>query len=406
LQISERTQFKAIVVNQHNCISDTASAYYELIQIPSIPETIYFNQYHCKGNSTDSIVVFSFADNIQWYEDSIYYPIYEGNIFYPTINNEDDNIFIAVASNQSMCFSPPLEFNIQVVELSKSKIIGKNKVCEKTYKQIYTIDSIQKGDVINWNVSGNYLTTLSNTNKTIYIDFDNPGIDTLTLTTTSKDGCINIDTLVFKIAPKPEAYFTWSMPEYQQNVVFENQSIQDPIITTDTTIYPQLTSYWNYGREKDLFENLHSNQQFNRFDTIRFNHGKYEITLKVVNDYGCEDEIKNNIFIDIFSSLYIPNSFSPSSISEGIRTFTPKGMNLSKYEMYIYDAWGNLLFYTDKLSKDGRPIEGWDGTYQNEQMPSDIYFWKIEASFRNNSKWQGIENNGKYYKYGNLVLIR
>ncbi|MBK8805917.1 MAG: hypothetical protein IPO21_04380 [Bacteroidales bacterium] len=43
--------------------------------------------------------------------------------------------------------------------------------------------------------------------------------------------------------------------------------------------------------------------------------------------------------------------------------FQPKGYNLESYELWIYDKWGNLLWYTDKLTDKGEPAEAWDGLY-------------------------------------------
>jgi gliding motility-associated-like protein len=40
--------------------------------------------------------------------------------------------------------------------------------------------------------------------------------------------------------------------------------------------------------------------------------------------------------------------------------------------MTIYNRWGELLKTINSLD------EGWDGTYQNQLCPNDVYIWKVK----------------------------
>ncbi|MFO8129883.1 MAG: hypothetical protein R6T99_08305 [Bacteroidales bacterium] len=48
-----------------------------------------------------------------------------------------------------------------------------------------------------------------------------------------------------------------------------------------------------------------------------------------------------------------------------------------------------MLWETSKLDEMGRPAEGWDGTFKGELMPQDVYMWRIKATFRDGSVWEG-----------------
>lgn len=51
------------------------------------------------------------------------------------------------------------------------------------------------------------------------------------------------------------------------------------------------------------------------------------------------------------------------------------GIDLSSFEMWIFDRWGNMIYYTDDLSK------GWDGraNYGNDVAQQDTYVYKISC---------------------------
>ena len=88
----------------------------------------------------------------------------------------------------------------------------------------------------------------------------------------------------------------------------------------------------------------------------------------------------------------------------------PKGFGLASYELWIYDKWGNEVFYSNELADPlYGPAVGWDGNDQRtgEPAPMGVYAWKIRATFRDGSIWNGQENvHGFERTYGTLTLIR
>jgi len=138
----------------------------------------------------------------------------------------------------------------------------------------------------------------------------------------------------------------------------------------------------------------------------KYKYGEYTVTMVSYSEY-CIDSVVKKIFVDMQEGLYVPNSFVPESRSSGITRFMPKGYNLETYKISIYDTWGNLVWYSDKLY-NGSPSEGWDGTSNGTVMKMDTYIWKIEATFLDGTSWKGQSSsvNNKKLTYGNILLVR
>jgi len=82
---------------------------------------------------------------------------------------------------------------------------------------------------------------------------------------------------------------------------------------------------------------------------------------------------------------------------------------LQDYQLQIFDKFGNLLWETDKLDEDGKPLIGWNGTDLNGvALPQGTYIWKIYATFSDGSTWEGMEykDSNTKVKEGAIYLIR
>jgi hypothetical protein len=136
-------------------------------------------------------------------------------------------------------------------------------------------------------------------------------------------------------------------------------------------------------------------------------YGEHKFILRAQNTAGCAQVLTKELFADMPFCLYIPTAFSPTHHSPELAQFRIKGSNLESFTIWIYDNWGNTIWFTNKLDENGSPAEAWSGIYQGELAPADIYFWKIEARFTNGDKWKGVlAKNGKYKKMGRILLIR
>jgi hypothetical protein len=134
--------------------------------------------------------------------------------------------------------------------------------------------------------------------------------------------------------------------------------------------------------------------------------GTYIIQLITDNKFHCKDTTYYKYEM-LFKGLFIPNAMVPSSPYDGVRLFKPVGVNLKLYHIQVYDGWGHLLWESDKLDSQGRPLDGWDGTFKGAPMPQGTYMWKVDAVFNDNTEWTGSDiGKGKFGTSGTVTLIR
>ncbi len=135
--------------------------------------------------------------------------------------------------------------------------------------------------------------------------------------------------------------------------------------------------------------------------------GSYKVTLRVTNQQGCfTNTFKTVRITGVPGYLYIPNSFMPSSATSELREFKAKGSGIASWKMTIFNKWGLVLWETTKLD-EGKPAEGWDGTYHSQPVQQGVYYWKIEVDMINGTPWKGMSYDGSAPKRTGVInLIR
>lgn len=92
----------------------------------------------------------------------------------------------------------------------------------------------------------------------------------------------------------------------------------------------------------------------------------YYLTVQGAN--GCYNYDTINIIYD--GAIYLPNSFTPDG--DGINDiFYAFGKDIIEFEMYIFNRWGQKMFYTNDMSI------GWDGTFEGNLVQTESYVWKV-----------------------------
>jgi gliding motility-associated-like protein len=118
--------------------------------------------------------------------------------------------------------------------------------------------------------------------------------------------------------------------------------------------------------------------------------GDYIASYYFTSNHGCVDSVKYDIHVIDYSTLYIPNSFTPNNDGKN-DFFKADGTFINSFEMYIYDRWGNLIITLDDLTKS------WNGKQKGQEAPVDIYVYKGSA----------IDTQGKTINFnGQINLIR
>ncbi|MCX6294726.1 MAG: gliding motility-associated C-terminal domain-containing protein, partial [Bacteroidetes bacterium] len=197
------------------------------------------------------------------------------------------------------------------------------------------------------------------------------GSYTISLTVTSSLGsCTSsiTNTNMINVYPNPVANFTAP----------SNTSIINPVITySDNSAYAA-SWHWNFG---DPFAGADSISSLQNPSHTFSQAGTYCATLAVISPYGCVDTTMHCIVIEPEFTFFIPNAFSPNG--DGINDdFFGKGDYIKKFEMSVYDRWGNLIFFADDINKH------WDGkaNHGSELAQEDVYVWKISITDANDKK--------------------
>jgi PKD repeat protein len=231
--------------------------------------------------------------------------------------------------------------------------------------------------------------TLSDTSslKDSYYLFDSTGYYTVQLSITDENQCVDTISHNIEMYNIPTSSFVIMDTTQQGQIYLDNTSEQ------------AIDYYWDFDYDYGV-----SSDEQNPMHQYEID-GVYNIMLVSFNEYNCPDTTYQ-LYDLLFTNLFVPNAFMPSSPNSELNVFKPKGINLRSYHLEIYSAWGNLVFRSIQLL-DGSPAEGWDGTYKGKSMPTGSYMWRISAMFEDGTHWKGTDNgDGNTETSGTVTLIR
>ena len=172
---------------------------------------------------------------------------------------------------------------------------------------------------------------------------------------------------------------------YPQPTANFSVSPQPASISSPTVYFTDLSTngtswFWMFGDPNNSTSTL-QNPNF----TYNFP-GNYLVTL-IVNNGQCADTIQFTVVVEEDFTFYAPNTITPDGDGSN-EYFLPSGImwDNSKYELYIYDRWGNKIFSTTD------PTKGWDGKVQggksNKLVQEDTYVWKVIVYDQHSKKHQ------------------
>ncbi|MEI8136537.1 MAG: T9SS type B sorting domain-containing protein, partial [Bacteroidota bacterium] len=189
------------------------------------------------------------------------------------------------------------------------------------------------------------------------------------------NGCPNSKTYTVTAYPIPSANFEFSPLNPTESI--------DEVIFSDVSKGDSINN-WSW-----YFVNNSGHPNFSQNASYTFPEaGTYPIALIVKNKWGCTDTVVKPITVGEDFSFYVPNALTPNG--DGINdTFFPKGHGIVKYDLAIFDRWGEKLFSTSDF------FQGWDGTFKGEDCKNDVYVWKINVTMP----------NSKVKKYNGHVTI-
>ncbi|MCG8576787.1 MAG: PKD domain-containing protein [Flavobacteriales bacterium] len=223
-------------------------------------------------------------------------------------------------------------------------------------------------------------TELSNLSDPLHT-YENPGLYDVELTIWTTSGCIDTLTLLkedlIEVFPSPISQFTVAPPE--SDVFHPHFDFTDQSIDSDQHFY--------------FFDDKFGSSTEERIVSHSYIESGYHYPYQVViNQYGCTDTSWQTIYIIPYTTIYIPNAFTPNA--GNLNSFwRPQVYDTEAYQLYIYNRWGELILY----SEDENAY--WDGTTPSGALaPDDVYVYKIW--------WIDITTGLQNEKYGHVTLIR
>ncbi|MBI3510100.1 MAG: gliding motility-associated C-terminal domain-containing protein [Bacteroidetes bacterium] len=211
-----------------------------------------------------------------------------------------------------------------------------------------------------WNFGDNTSASGCNTSHCYII----PGTYPVTLHVDDVNGCTDSLTINNYITADPTPVAGVNILSSQPATIDEATiSFEDLEIGGDTC-------YWDFGDGNTVTSIGCSDVAHTYPDT-----GIYQVTEIVVNQFGCADTITMDVVIVPYTTIYVPNSFTPNGDGKNDE-FKSYGEYVDDFHMMIFDRWGNLLFETYDQNK------GWNGHVKDGPTlcQIDTYVWVITYS--------------------------
>lgn len=216
-------------------------------------------------------------------------------------------------------------------------------------------------------------------------NFTVPGCYDVTYTITDSVGCVGTSTVLNAVCvyENPVADFSYAPDDI--NIMSSEVLFQDESTGNNISTYS-----WTFGPNVQIATSNISSPIVTFPDVEE---GTYQACLKVVDENQCVDSICKDITVEGVLFFYVPNAFTPDANSMNDE-FKPvlSGVEVSDYQLLIYDRWGELLFVSGDVES------GWDGSYKNLPAKNDVYVWKIN--------FEDPVSRKKINEVGKVTLLR
>lgn len=302
------------------------------------------------------------------------------------------------------CVSDTIANQFVISALPTPLISGKSELCANA-NEVYVITKTDETNAIDWKLTGNRVSyAISNYSNGFVrsVDWTNPGVDTIFVTETNVYGCKGSTEFVVEVIPVPDAEFMTESLGQEGVVTFYNTSEKQILSEGDFEKEYHVDYYWDFGRPTDTAIVIENAKTFER----RYEYGDYTAEMTAINEFGCSSKIDWGFFVDVEHRLFIPSIFAPMNPGHEVRLFKPKGINCSSFEMWIYDAWGNLVYYSSGVDERGAPLAEWDGCVNGKMMQAGTYRYKILVTYVDHEE-ENLKLTQKTKPiWGNVTLLR
>ncbi|MBX7180955.1 MAG: PKD domain-containing protein [Bacteroidia bacterium] len=375
-------QVSLTVTSDNGC---TASITKEAVVNP-LPQPNFSAAYVCIGNSTSfnntsTINSGNIATHVWIYgdgspNDTTFAPTHtylSPNDYVVTLKCISDSGCVATTTNNYFVYPSPVPFFNYTIRGDSCQPVA---VDFSEFSTVPTIGSqtntIDPASIL-FDFGDNSQGTISNSQHVYTL----PGVYDVSLTISTNHGCTATFTepALVVVNPLPVAQF------------FPNKLEVDMFAPTiEFTHYSEDAVEWLYDFGDGTFSD--DSNSFRTFvDT-----GCFDVTLRVWNQFGCEDQITKEVCVFPLYALYIPSAFTVNEDKKNA-IFNAQGEGVKEFEMKVFNRWGEEVFWTKSLDN------GWDGIVQTTGADAQqgVYTYSVNATDFKDRKYN--------YK-GRVTLIR
>jgi gliding motility-associated-like protein len=115
--------------------------------------------------------------------------------------------------------------------------------------------------------------------------------------------------------------------------------------------------------------------------------GQYPIKLVVGNGY-CKDSLQSQVVLRIDTcEVYLPQVFTPNGdrVGDRFNIFGKDPMIKTILHLTVFSRWGEVIYNGINLAPNSY-LEGWDGTFENKEMPQGLYPYQTTVQFADGSE--------------------
>lgn len=257
----------------------------------------------------------------------------------PILQNAPNGMFVITVSDNNGC---KVQDTVYITNHAAPEIVFqiKDDTCQQG---IGEVNAFVTGPTSNYNYLWNPLLSTSSILKNAYQGFYTLVVSDTICSTTQTAYVNNIDNILADFIIKPESLY----------------------ITNPSCNFIDISKgadWWSWdfgdGNTSNLKNPSHT------FSSV----GTYYIYLIVENKSGCVDTAFKTLLVKEKSEFFVPNTFTPNSDNLN-DIFLAYGTNITDLKFYIFNQWGELLFYSTSLEY------GWDGTFKGQACKQDVYVW-------------------------------
>jgi gliding motility-associated-like protein len=356
----QATYYLVNVENQNGCQSAMDSIYVDVL--PAISGTISMNDTVCPGYSTVLMATasdgFGGTYDFNWSTSDVHSGSTSNITISPTASSGYSVTII------DACESSPLLLNTYV-EVSPVPVpaldVTEGQICEPA---VFSMNITTDPTTYN---SSSFLLS----DGQFYMNTDSPstiamdrGFYNVQLILVNEHGCI--DSIHYEdfleSMSKPNAFYRYN----PSSPTMFNTAVQFDNLSTGSV---------NYAWEFEKGNPAYSMDAAPRVLFPDGYTGNYGVLMIAYSDFGCADSLYSYVEVLPEVILYAPNAFTPDNDKHNQDWFvTIEGIDPYSFELEVRDRWGNSVWRTEDVN--GR----WDGTFNNEILPTGSYSWLIKAS--------------------------